>query len=180
MANDSKFVSVLKTADFRLVDLVAAAFDAEGITYQHPGRNHAALLPGMRYVEIDLRVQQEHLEQARASVTQLRTPHVEPGPRVAFCVRRTYAVFGTLVGIGTGVVVMVLHFPGATELVRTAVIGSPILGGYALGRSIVRRSCSLPGCRAKLDAFTVYCRKCGAEIRGEISSARQHFAALEK
>lgn len=179
MADETRFVTVLKTADARFVDLVVATLDAEGIPHQHPGKNHAALLPELNYIEVDLRVPEAHLADALALVERLREPDAT-STRIAFRVRRSYRALGGILGTILGIVWINVDFGSASELTRTGVLLSSIGAGYVAGWVIRRDSCSLPGCRAKLSSGAVRCAKCGAEVRGVISSARKHFAALEK
>lgn len=177
---DDKFVTVLKSSDAGFVDIVAANLDAEGIRYQHPGKNHAALIPGVNFIEIDLRVPEQNAADARTLIDKLRMPDAPAGALVAFRVRQTYRALGAILGTIGGMIWLNVEFSEAPELVRAATLGGSICAGFLLGRAISRDSCSLPGCRAKLNRFDLRCSNCGAELRGVISSARKHFAAVER
>ena len=56
MKDNDPFVTVLRTSNADHVQAVVAALRSEGIPCEHPGLNHAGLIPGFDYVEIQLRV----------------------------------------------------------------------------------------------------------------------------
>jgi hypothetical protein len=180
MADDIKFVTVLKTVDAGLIDLVTTTLDAEGIAYQHPGKNHAAMIPGFAYFEIELRVPEANADDARALIEELRVREVGAPTPIAFRVRRTYGAIGAVFGAILGIVWINTDFVHASELTRSALLGLSICGSCLLGKALPRDCCSLPTCRARLRPGIAMCPKCGADIRGMISSTRDHFTALEK
>lgn len=183
-AADDPFVSVLRSTDAQLVQAVIAALQAEGIRCEHPGLNHAGLLAGLSYIEVDLRVPQTRQADALALIGAMRPDEDEQElvGRATFRVRRAnsalFVIVGLVLAIVANVIVNVLdhHFWPSTQAV---LYGAAIVGGYALGQ--VRRAdyCSRPDCGGPLRGPQPRCPKCKTPIRGELRFASEHFEAAE-
>jgi hypothetical protein len=184
------FVVLLQSSDAQYVDQVVAVLEAEGIPYQHPGKNHAALLPGFAYIQIQLRVPRARYDDARALVAELERR--ESSGQIAFRVRRSYAFVGTYFGLFAGIAaalfagMMLASFvPAAARwhnapiVVELSLLAAGIVGGFLVGRARPRDYCSSPSCGGFLPQDASACPKCGASLRGVVKTSRAHFEALE-
>lgn len=180
METSDEFVTLLRSADATYVDAVTAVLDAEDIPYQHPGKNHAALLGAFSYIEIQLRVPRSRLSDARALLGEL-TGSLSPR-KVAFRVRRSRAMGGILIGVVVGLVVIITRAALGTRSTRQAVLVQLAFGacaGYLIGGRRNRDHCSVPDCGKFLPASATRCDKCGARLYGVVQRNADHFAAAE-
>lgn len=185
-SGDDPFVSVLRSSDAQLVQTVIAALRAEGIPCEHPGLNHAALLPGFTYIEVDLRVRQSRHADALALIAELRSDGDEDEEARArgatFRVRRSnsglYVIIGMVLAIMSNVVVGLIgyHF---WPVARGAMFAAAIIGGYLLGQARRADFCSRPDCGGPLRGQEERCPKCKTPIRGELRFASEHFDAAD-
>jgi hypothetical protein len=179
MTDADEFVTVLRSSNAQHIDSVIALFDAEGIPYEHPGKNHAALLPGLTYIEVQLRVPMSRADEALAL---LRDVQDDSTARFAFRVRRTQETTGAFGGMAIGMVLvgtahgMALNPPPGTGL---AILAASSILGYAFGKSKRRDMCSLPNCAQMLPRSIDVCPKCRSKLQGEVQTSAEHFAALE-
>lgn len=179
-------VTILRSPDATYVSTVVALLEAEGIPVQHPGMNHAALLPGLTYIEIALRVPRDREAEA---LTLLREFQEGEGAQTAtgqgvqvFRVKRTQALSGALLGWLVAVVVVVVFRrvdPGLMGGVPMLILGAGAVAGYLAGASVRRDTCSGPSCGGHIPVAATTCPKCSGTVRGEIKTTREHFAALD-
>jgi hypothetical protein len=174
------FVTVLRSPNANYVDVMASMLEAEGIPCQHPGKNHAALIPGLMYIVVELRVPVECEADARALIEKSRGQSgASVDENIAFRVVRHYGYLSAFAGCVAGLIVTARVGDTLAEMTSLAVLGAMTGGGFLVGRQIKRRTCSAPGCAAVV-RFEAVCPKCGAALSGDISSARKHYDALEK
>jgi hypothetical protein len=146
------FVTVLRSPNANYVDVVASMLEAEGIPCQHPGKNHAALIPGLSYIDVELRVPVECEADARALIEKARERPDEPAQEnVAFRVVRSYGRLSAIIGFIAGAIVTVRLAASITPSISFAILGAMTCAGYLIGRLVKRRSCSRPGCAAVLN-----------------------------
>jgi hypothetical protein len=180
METTDDFVLLARSASAQYIDQVASMLEAEGIPYEHPGRNHAALLPGFTYIEIQLRVPRSRYEEARALLVALEDPSASG--KTAFRVRRSRAYsdmfLGTFLGMAATLVAAALRLHNS-PVVALSLLGAGSVGGFLVGRTRHRDHCSNPSCGGFLPPSADVCPKCGATLRGIIASDADHFAAVE-
>jgi hypothetical protein len=182
MGDGDEFVTILRSWNAQYIDSVVALLDAEGIPYEHPGRNHAALLPGLTFIEVQVRVPRTRLDEALALVRGVPDGEGESESKLAFRVRRTQETTGAFAALAAAMVgTAVAHALGVglSQAAGFIVLASSSGVGYALGKTRRRDMCSLPGCAQILAQAIQVCPKCGSTIIGEIRTSADHFAALE-
>jgi hypothetical protein len=180
MTAASDFVTVLKTTNPQLIDMVVAMFESEGIPFEHPGKNYAALNTGMG-IEIELRVPASSVDHARALLDEMRRRDHQPStPRIAFCVKETHPVLGAVVGELAAIAGVKALFSAANSPLAAAILLVGPCIGFALGRTIGHYVCSQPDCGHRVPFSATRCPNCGSDLHGCIASRREHFNALEQ
>lgn len=190
-----RFVTVLRTNDPLRGRFLAAALKQAGLPVQHPGLEHASMLPGFRILDIDLRVPLERAEEARQLIEALEPPVdvVDPMPaldarsglpyrqapqRVAFRVPTDRSSLLCGAGLTLAMAVVMMLRPLGLVPVSLIMLGFPIIG-YVMGGSFLALTCSGPRCGGRLLRAAEQCPHCGARIVGDIRRHTHHATALE-
>lgn len=177
------FTTVLTSSQPALVAQAAAILESAGIPYQHPGYQHASLMPQVNFIKIELRVPTDRLEEARRAlgdIDVLTSDGAEGRPvfRVQRHAGATFAIIGAVIG---GLVTLALlstdlEFP--RWLVPLAIVGLPLIG-FTMGSRMHTDYCSSPGCPGELLPDDTECSRCKGVIRGRINDASEHLSAVE-
>lgn len=148
MTEQDPFVTVLRSVDADYVQAVLAVLRSEGIPCEHPGLNHAGLLPGISYVEIQLRVPASRQAEALELIEELGRPETSDDQTGAtFRVHRTRGMLYALGGFGVG---FALNLAGSfTGLFSNRGIAFLIFAtaaglGYMVGERRAADCCSRP------------------------------------
>lgn len=180
----SEFTTILKSLQPELVAQAAAVLESAGIPYQNPGYQTASLLPLVNFVNIELRVPTDRLQDARRAIgdiAELVRDGAEKGHAV-FRIRRdngaVFAIAGGVIGIVIAIVLPAVVADLPTWAFPAALLGTPVLG-FIWGTRVGKDYCSSPGCPGDLAADATVCPRCAGNIRGRINTASEHLEAAE-